>query len=40
MRLQDTVTPATTTAMMLMSLIRILRLGPDVSLKGSPTCPE
>ncbi len=33
----ETVKPATTTATMLISLIRMFREGPDVSLKGSPT---
>ena len=36
-RLQATVNPAITIATMLISLIRIFRLGPDVSLNGSPT---
>jgi hypothetical protein len=30
-------TPTTTIETILINLIRILRLGPDVSLKGSPT---
>ena len=34
---QATVSPAITMATMLISLIRILRLGPEVSLNGSPT---
>ena len=32
-----TTRPAKTTETMLMSLMRMLRLGPEVSLKGSPT---
>lgn len=36
-RLQATVSPAMTIATMLISLIRMLRLGPEVSLNGSPT---
>ena len=31
------VTPAMTMATMLINLIKMLRLGPEVSLKGSPT---
>ncbi len=36
-KLHATVSPAITIATMLISLIRILRLGPEVSLNGSPT---
>ena len=36
-RLHETVRPAITMATMLISLISMLRLGPDVSLNGSPT---
>lgn len=37
MRLNATVNPDITIATILISLIRIFRLGPEVSLKGSPT---
>lgn len=36
-RLHATVNPAITIETMLMSFIRIFKLGPDVSLNGSPT---
>ena len=36
-KLQATVNPAMTIATMLINLIRMLRLGPEVSLNGSPT---
>jgi hypothetical protein len=36
-KLQDTVTPAMVMATILISLTRMLRLGPAVSFKGSPT---
>ena len=36
-RWNDTVTPAVTIATMLISLIKIFKLGPAVSLNGSPT---
>lgn len=36
-KLQATVSPAITIATMLINLIRMFKLGPDVSLNGSPT---